>query len=38
LDALADVTRASLDLREKVSKAKTEAVSAKKAIRGALPK
>ena len=38
LDALADVTRASLDLREKVAKAKTEAVSAKKAIRGALPK
>jgi hypothetical protein len=38
LDALADVNKASLDLREKVAKAKTEAVSAKKAIRGALPK
>ena len=38
LDALADVNKASLDLRKKVAKAKTEAVSAKKAIRGALPK
>lgn len=38
LDALADVNKASLDLRTKVAKAKTEAVSAKKAIRGALPK
>ena len=38
LVALADVNKASLDLREKVAKAKTEAVSAKKAIRGALPK
>ena len=32
LDALADVNKASLDLRTKVAKAKTEAVSAKKAI------
>ena len=38
LDALADVNKAKLDLRKKVAKAKTEAVSAKKAIRGALPK
>jgi hypothetical protein len=38
LDVLADVNKASLDLRTKVAKAKTEAVSAKKAIRGALPK
>lgn len=38
LEALADVNKASLDLRKKVAKAKTEAVSAKKAIRGALPK
>ena len=38
LDALADVNKASLDLRTKVAKAKTEALSAKKAIRGALPK
>ena len=38
LEALADVNKASLDLRTKVAKAKTEAVSAKKAIRGALPK
>jgi hypothetical protein len=38
LEALADVNKASLDLRKKVTKAKTEAVSAKKAIRGALPK
>ena len=38
LDALADVNKASLDLSTKVAKAKTEAVSAKKAIRGALPK
>ena len=38
LDALADVNKASLDLRKKVAKAKSEAVSAKKAIRGALPK
>ena len=38
LDALADVNKASLDLRTKVAKAKTEAVSAKKAIRGALSK
>ena len=38
LDALADVNKASLDLRKKVAKAKTEAVSTKKAIRGALPK
>ena len=38
LGALADVNKAKLDLRKKVAKAKTEAVSAKKAIRGALPK
>ncbi|XDZ71149.1 hypothetical protein AB8879_01925 [Alphaproteobacteria bacterium LSUCC0744] len=38
LDALADVNKASLDLRKKVAKAKTEAASTKKAIRGALPK
>lgn len=38
LEVLADVNKASLDLRKKVAKAKTEAVSAKKAIRGALPK
>jgi len=38
LDALADVNKAKLDLRKKVAKAKTEAVTAKKAIRGALPK
>ena len=38
LDALADVNKAKLDLRKKVAKVKTEAVSAKKAIRGALPK
>ena len=38
LGALADVNKASLDLREKVAKVKTEAVSAKKAIQGALPK
>jgi len=38
LEALADVNKASLDLRTKVAKAKTEAVSAKKTIRGALPK
>ena len=38
LEALAVVNKASLDLRKKVAKAKTEAVSAKKAIRGALPK
>jgi len=38
LEALADVNKASLDLRKKVAKVKTEAVSAKKAIRGALPK